>query len=338
MTSFKGSKSQAAAKLRDLLIEAGSAPLPDAAPVERTLTDLLAAWVGHLESVGRSPRYVHEARRTIDTRIGPALGAIRLDQLTTKHLDDVYGRWAREGLSGDTIRRYAANVSSALAQGMRWGWNDRNPADLVTLPKGKAARKTLTPSADEIGALIRAAEDKGDTDMAAAIALAFVTGCRRGELAALRWSDVDLDAGTVHVCRSMGRVGAELVEGPTKTGKERTVVLDPKALALLQLHHQRSDADEDGRVIDLTPDKMTDRFRKLVAATPDVRDGIRFHDQRHATATQLLGAGIDAPSVAKRLGHANARTTLTIYAHALPAGEDAAALVMGGLLPEADAS
>jgi integrase len=106
------------------------------------------------------------------------------------------------------------------------------------------------------------------------------------------------------------------------------VQLDPGTVALLT---ERQRTAEGEHVLTLTVDKITDRFRKLVATTPGVRTGLRFHDLRHAGASELLAAGVPIAAVAARLGHASPRTTMGVYAHALPGVDDAAASVMGGL-------
>ncbi len=242
---------------------------------------MLTEYVAHLERIGRSPKYVYENRRTIETRLREPLGAVLLEKLETRHLDDLYAGWAHDGLAGSTITRYAVVVLQVLKLAQRRGYVDRNPAapELVTMPRGKSKRETLTPSVAETQALIRAAEARDDYNLAAAIALAFATGARRGELCALRWSDVDLEAGTVTVRRSLGLVGSELLEGPTKTRKVRTIQLDSLSLALLETHKARTSGGDATRVLELTPNKITDRFRKLVAKTDGVRDGVRFHDE-----------------------------------------------------------
>ena len=107
----------------------------------------------------RTDRQVSPLRRRrpppIDKRLRPALGLVRLDQLTTEHLDDLYGTWASEGLTGASIRRYAAPLRTALGQARRWGWLESNPAELATIPRGKASADTITPTPDEFGALVR---------------------------------------------------------------------------------------------------------------------------------------------------------------------------------------
>jgi integrase len=82
----------------------------------------------------------------------------------------------------------------------------------------------------------------------------------------------------------------------------------------------------------IRPNKLTDRFTKLRkdVGLPDVR----FHDLRHANISQLVAAGIDVRTVSARAGHSSTRMTLDRYAHALPAGDVAAAAALGALLPD----
>ncbi len=140
--------------------------------------------------------------------------------------------------------------------------------------------------------------------------------------------------------------GSGVVVGPTKTHQDRRVSLDAATLAVLDAHRRRAegwarDADvaiaADGYIlttdptgrIPTDPDTITQAFGRLAA-----RIGVhcRFHDLRHFTATQLIGAGQDPAVVAGRLGHLDATTTLRIYTHALAERDRAAAEVMGALM------
>ena len=328
-TTFKGSRAQAAAELRECVrLAGGAAPAVDAVEDGHTVGELLDAWLEHSEASGKSARYVAENRRAIDTRLRPAIGGIRLDRLTVRDVDGMLSKWSRQGLTGATMRRYLAPLRTALGQARRWGWIETNPAELATIPRGKASAETLTPTPDEFGALVRKAAERKDAEMVAAVRLAYVTSARRGELAALRWTDLDLDAGTVSIARSADKDGHE---GPTKTRQVRTVQLDPGTVAMLKERQRISDGEH---VLTLAVNQITDRFRKLVAVTPGVRPGVRFHDLRHAGASELLAAGVTVAGVAARLGHASPRTTMQVYAHALPGADDAAAAIMGELSGE----
>ncbi|MHB1488305.1 MAG: tyrosine-type recombinase/integrase [Acidimicrobiales bacterium] len=342
--TFRGGQTPARRALSELV---GEQPATSETP-GRTFEQLLDKWITHLEARGRAPKTLDENRREIKTRIKPRLGAIVVSELTAEHLDDAYSAWLTEGLSASTVHRHAAVISAALTQGVKWGWLEASPASKASAPAPAATHKLITPGPEQVTKLIRAAEEF-DPIMATAIAIAFITGGRRGELAALRWSDVNLEAGTIRIERSLSQVGRDLIEKSTKTGRGRTVALDERAVALLRRHQawqlDLSKRAESPLVTDpyvlsknangarpIEPSKITDRFVS-VRGRAHIRD-VRFHDLRHAHVTQLLSAGVDATTVAARVGHASTRMTLDRYAHALPAGDVAAAAVIGALLPE----
>jgi len=341
--TFRGTEAAARKELRQLDV------LPATPPKGvRTFGDLLDEWMTFQESRGRAPKTLDENRREVEARIRPRLGNIPVTDLTAHHLDKAFSAWSAEGLAASSVHRHAAVISAALTQGVKWGWLDASPAMRASAPTAASSRKLVTPSTKEVAMLIRTAQ-LDDPVMAAAVALAFVTGARRGELCALLWSDFDLEMGTVRIEKSLSQVGSDLAVKSTKTDRGRSVSLDARAVALLK-NHQRwqrslSDAAESPLVKDpyvlsnnangarpIEPSKITDRFTALRKAAK-VRPGVRFHDLRHAHVTQLLSAGVDATTVANRVGHASTRMTLDRYGHALPAGDVAAAKLIGALLP-----
>jgi integrase len=202
------------------------------------------------------------------------------------------------------------------------------------------------------------------------VALAALTGARRGELVALRWSDIDLDAGTVRIARSLTVAGGEHHVGSTKTHASRVLALDPAAVAVLK--HRWAEMEDlairaesplvtdpfvlsynANGAIPANPDTFTHRFAALCdameepalkrlwkkhprakradLATKD-RWPYRFHDLRHFSVTTLIAAGVDVRTVAERHGHARATMTLDRYAHALPERDRAAAALLGEVL------
>ena len=102
--------------------------------------------------------------------------------------------------------------------------------------------------------------------------------------------------------------------------------------------HRRSDAFVFSAAPDgsapLHPDTVTSGFQRLCRRLG--LNGVRLHDLRHLHATQLLAAGVPVRTVSGRLGHANAATTLNVYAHFLDASDRQAAEVIGGLLGGSD--
>ncbi len=348
--TFKGTEAAARKALKALDVQP-AAPTPGV----RTFGDLLTKWESFVPPKGRAPKTADENAREIRLRIRPTLGDIPLADLTAEHLDDAYAKWRKEGLSESSIHRHAAVVSSALSQGVKWGWlNARDNPALSASPPVQPKSKMQPVTSDELQLLIRAAETHngmfdGNT-MAAAIALGYVTGARRGELCALRWSDVDLEAGIVTIHKSLTEVGQDVIEKPTKTDRAKRIVLDELSIGVLRRHQewQRNlSAVADSPLVDdpyvlsdnangarpITPSKVTDRFTKLRRKAGIRRPGISFHSLRHGMASEALSRGISVVDVAARGGWSSPRTLLTTYAHALPVGGVAAAEIMGALLP-----
>jgi integrase len=137
----------------------------------------------------RSAYTVKEHRRCIEHDIKPALEPVRLDKLTARQLDGFYHDLLARGLSPSSVRRFHSVLHAALDRAVKWGMVPVNPADRPTPPW--LTRTTVSaPDVTEVQRLIAAAEEPSPI-LALAIILGAVTGARRGELCALRWSDVN---------------------------------------------------------------------------------------------------------------------------------------------------
>ena len=318
--TFRGPARAAYQALRDLVDQ--QAPSRSDG-VGATVGQLLDQWLEECERLELSPTTLRTYRAQIEHTIGPALGKVQLNRLTAQNLDALYGAMKETGKSPKTIRNHHAIISAALHQAVRWGWVRTNVAERAKPPRISHARVSA-PSLEVVRRVIDAAERR-DRRLAPLLMLAALTGMRRGELCALRWSDVDLDAGTIHVTRSVVVVPNGLAEKTTKTDRGRSVALDSVGVALLSQHRARASQwiREAGK--ELAPDAFV--FSPFVEATtpfrPDnvtsffirVRNeagapNVRLHDLRHFTATQLIGAGVDVRTVAGRLGHSDPSVTL----------------------------
>jgi integrase len=257
----------------------------------------------------------------------------------------------KQGKSPKTIRNLHATVSSALHQAERWGWVARNAAEHAKPPRD-SQRRLQTPSVDVVKSIVLAAEAR-DPHLAPLLMLAALTGMRRGELCALRWSDVRLEAGELHVSRSIVVVPGGLAEKSTKTDRDRQVALDSVGVAVLRLHRAQGEglaaivkcnigptsfvfSPEPDGTVPYRPDTVTSFFIRVRDSLGLV--GVRLHDLRHFTATQLIGAGVDVRTVAGRLGHSDPSLTLRTYAHVLEDRDRAAASVMGRMLSETESA
>jgi integrase len=231
---------------------------------------------------------------------------------------------------------------TALNDGVRLGVIARNVA-LLTDPPRQSATEREPFTAEEARALLAAAE--GDR-LAALYRLALTLGLRRGELLGLRWQDLDLDAPTLRVTRSLQRIGGAIVLKEPKTKRSRrTLSLPASAVAALRAHRDRQAWErkaaggrwiESGMVFTTPigtatdPDNLNKAYKALLAR-PGLRDQ-RFHDLRHTAATLMLRDGLPVHEVSAVLGHSQTSTTLNVYSHVLPGANDRAAAAMERLL------
>lgn len=179
--------------------------------------------------------------------------------------------------------------------------------------------------------------------------LALLTGLRRGELLGLRWQDVDLEQGAIHVQQTAQRIhGQGIVFRHPKTRlSRRSVALSPDAVGVLR-KHRRAQAerrllagpayhDHDlvfatGLGTPLEPGNVRRDWLRIVKAAD--LEGLRLHDLRHAHATLMLRAGVHPKVVTERLGHASVNITLDTYSHVLPGLQEAAAAAIDRALDE----
>ena len=143
---------------------------------------------------------------------------------------------------------YTAVVSAALRQAVKWGLVSDAATGRATPPPRRQQPKQI-PRSTVIQLLIADAEERGQPVLATAIAIAATTGLRRGELAGLCWSDVDLDAGRLQVRRSIKKdLSDHWVPGPTKSHQGRRIALDAFTVAVLRRHRSRAEqwAEEAG--------------------------------------------------------------------------------------------
>ena len=343
--TFHGGSRAADEALRDLIDKYGEGR-PDG--MGATFGKLLDRWLEESDRMELSPTTMRTYRAQVDQVIRPRLGKIALIRLSPKHLDDFYGQMKDEGRSPKTIRNYHAIISSALHQAVRWEWVRENAADKAKPPR-ISQRRVTAPSVEDVRLVIVAAEDR-DPRLAPLLMLAALTGMRRGELCALRWTDVDFEHRELGVSRSLVVVRGGVAEKGTKTDHIRTVALDDVGVALLSRH--RENVENWARVAEVSvtenayifshsldgskpfrPDNVTGFFIR-------VRDSlglhkVRLHELRHFTATQLIGAGVDVRTVAGRLGHSDPSVTLRVYSHALEERDRAAADIIGQVLAPA---
>jgi integrase len=219
-------------------------------------------------------------------------------------------------------------VHAALATAVRTHVLPVNPAAGVVVRGGQAVSKAgaaLTP--DEMSKFL--AVDPDDR-LLPLWHTAAATGCRPGELLALRWSDLDLDAGTLAVARTLtSDASGRPAFGPCKAGSARTIPIGAGLVAVLKRHRTRQRearlkvgqqywvdpelcfSSEVGSILD--PHNVARAFRRRCKAAK-VR-AVRWYDLRHSVGSALVAAGVDVKTVSQILGHRDTRTTAMHYVH-----------------------
>jgi integrase len=344
--TFRGPKRAAERELA-AIVSGAQASAPTAA---MTVGQVLEQWLEHA-GPGLSPSTVATTRVVIDAHLLPHIGATPLRKLTPAKVDALYRLLRKQGgrngkpLSATTVQRAHNVLHRAMVQAVRWGWLPVNPVANASPPR-RASVEIRPPSPDEVLRIVAAAEAVNPA-LAVYLLVAAATGARRSEVVALRWSDVDLDAGVVVIGRGVVLGVDGLVEKDTKTHAARRIALDGGTTRVLRAHRKIAEdvAEEcgvdrpasafvfagsaDGST-SWRPDYVSQTFAR-VASKADLPH-VRLHDLRHFVATRLLANGVDVRTVAGRLGHKSANVTLTVYAAFLPEADRDAADVLGRLL------
>jgi len=278
--------------------------------------------------------------RIVRLHIKPTLESVKLDRLTPLHVRGLYREKLETGLAPRMVQLVHTTLHKALKQAVADGLIPRNVTEAVKAPR-RVSKEMRPLSPDQARAfLVVARGEKLET----LFVLALTTGMRQGELLGLKWEDVDPEAGTLHVRRTLSTaMGKGFSFNPPKTAKSRRSIKLPR-LALQSLRgHRAAQLEERTRIAGLwkdhdlvfttgigTPvsraDLITRSFKPLLqqADLPDVR----FHDLRHTCATLLLGKGVHVKLVQELLGHSTIAVTLDTYSHVLPGMGDGLADAM----------
>ena len=317
-----------------------------AAAPPKTLGTLLEEFHQQHAQEKLAPKTI-ERYREMGAYLDPALLAMPLGDIGPLHLSREWTRLLKSGghhrrtkeprpLSAKTVRHIAGLVSSVFNRAIIWGLITVNPVRASEPPKPKKRRAAALTSAQQ-DALIEGA--RGPWCMAAILRVAGATAMRRGELLALRWSDLCGTHATIE--RSLTQTNAGVGFKGTKTGDFRTIVVPPEGLEALGTHRKQQDefrrqygpdyrtdldlifCNQDGTP--LKPDSVSSTvsrmFRRLGIEKPK---GDALHLLRHTHSSELLDGGAPVAVVSARLGHKSIRTTLDIYGHMIHGQEEEA--------------
>jgi len=304
-------------------------------PSKITLTQAFEDWLASKH--GLKPSTLHGHR----VNLAPALaelGEVEVQKLSKRHLDDLVTALRAGGLASPTgksrkswsprsVNYMLGLLTAVLRDQMRQGHVVRNVAELIDrIPADPKPPDTFTPS--ELQAVL--AHIDGDR-YAIAWQLA-LTGLRRGEVAGLRWSDIDLAARTLQISSTRLRFGKHLVEDtPKSRASRRTLPIPDHLAAALRAARAIQAADRlalgeeydaSGYVVvdecgaALSPHALTSRWARTLKAA-GVRH-IRFHDARHTCGTLMHLQDVPIAVISAWLGHASKAFTMATYVHSQP--------------------
>jgi integrase len=317
-------KTETQRALREAMTDADRGLTFDAGTM--TLGEYLNRWLPNIKDTVRQ-RTWERYEQIVRVHIKPVLGHQKLKDLTRTHVKGLYSK-KRECLSPRTVQYIHVTLHKALKEAVADNLIPRNVAE--DIKPSKLKRKEITPlTPEQTKAFLRAA--RGDRYEALYV-IAVHYGLRQGELLGLKWADIDLNAGTLQVRRTMSETRTGRIEEETKSGKGRRIDLSRTVIEALECHRQRqqeeiNDANGTYQNRDLvfasivgTPTNSKNlyyrSFKRILkrAGLPD----IVFHGLRHTCATIRSMKGQHLKQVQELLGHSSVAVTLDIYSHAIP--------------------
>jgi len=291
----------------------------------QTVGEYLKRWLNDSVKGSVKPVTFDSYAMLVEKHIIPAIGRVKLDKVSPAHLQGFYREKLDAGLSPCTVQYLHVVLHRALKQALRWNLVPRNVAEAVDPPKVHRDEMCPLATAEARKLLEAAREDR----LEALYVLAVHCGLRQGELLGLKWEDVDLEAGTLQVRRTLS---GGTFTAPKTARSRRSVKLTAGAIEALKRHSARQ-ADEMTRMGERYEDRgiifasevgtplnrhnIAYRSFKLLLERAGLPN-IRFHDLRHTCATLLLGKGVHPKFVQELLGHATIAITLDTYSHVLP--------------------
>jgi integrase len=319
-------RSEVAAKLSKALADREGGFTYDAG--KQTVEEYLTRWLSNSVRDTVRQRTYERYESIVRMHLAPAIGKVKLKALTPEHVRGLYREKLDGGLAPRTVLHIHRTLSKALKQATDDGLIPRNAAAPVKPPRPR--REEIRPlNREQVRALFEAArEDR----LEALYAVAVTAGLRRGELQGLKWEDLDLEAGTLQVRRTLSEPrGGYIFEAP-KSGKGRNIRLTQRATAALREHRKRQLEERirlgtlwqdhslvfpSGAGTPLSGGNLNRTFKALLKRA-GLSSMIRFHDLRHTCATLLLKQGVNPKFVQELLGHRDVSLTLNVYSHVLP--------------------
>jgi integrase len=278
--------------------------------------------------------------------IVPHIGNLRLNAIRSLDMHAWHETLREKGLRPSTIRAVHGTLSLSLEQASRFGILRNNPIRGAHAPKPPRRPATLW-SAEETASFLSYIEG---TTLHTIVCTFGATGMRRGELLALRWTDINFDEGTIHIQRTITRqFDLSWTIGPPKSEQSlREIAIPDELVALLRNHKRDQDRRRQESPLWSTEDWVFDRGDGEMLSTNQLEymwskairesglPAIRKHDLRHGAATAMLEAGIPLKVISEHLGHASVAITADVYQHVTKTMQRQAADTLRGFIKKPD--
>jgi integrase len=310
------------------------------APTKTTLREAGDAWLEGAKSGAirnRSgdvfkPSALRGYEAALRDRIYPELGALRISEIQRCDLQRLADALLAQGLSPSTIRNVLMPLRVIFRRAVEDGDVAVNPTEKLRLPAVRGKRDRVA-SPEEAAKLIAAVPQRDR----ALWATAFYAGLRRGELLALRWEDIALPRGVIHISRAWDmREG--LIEPKSRSGC-RTVPI-PAALRDFLVEHRmrqgRSEGLAFGRTQTIPFEPVSLKARACSGWKNAKLSPIGLHEARHTFASLMIAAGVNIKALSTFMGHSSITITLDRYGHLLPGSEEEAAGLFDAYLERAN--
>ncbi len=294
-----------------------------------TFNDLIDKWYIEIAEPTLQIKTVDEYKKLL-VLIRDELGFYKLTELRSIHLLEFYNklRSRQKKLSESTILHYYTLINRILNIGVRWDFINKNVNSQIDRPKPMKQQATYYDK-NEVNQLLQCLQNES-LKYQVVIKLAIDSGCRRGELTGLEWSDVDFNNYTININKTTQFTSVGVIEKscPKNSSSIRIVSIMPETIDLLRKYKHEQEIlkqklgnkwiNSNKVLINNYGDKMhPDTPSKILKKIIDKYNlpKMKFHGLRHTSASLLIASNVHTKVISKRLGHSSTNITDTIYCH-----------------------
>lgn len=326
-TKNEAQAAESALRIRLKKMENGEYEIEDAFSVS------IQAWHDGRRKIADNTRAVYQTN--LDNHIKKFFGNRSVNSIKPTDVQDFLNVLYADNLKGSTVRKMYNILNKYFNDMVRSRQLSYNPCSGIIEKPSESNKKATVFDRKELMEFLKFAETH--TRYAFAFWLAANTGMRRGEILALRWSDVDFENDTIRIHRRVIKAKSgtkDYVQEGTKTSDGRRILISEKMKEHMlrhkevqQLERTMSKNYEDNDLLICTQDGkyvLTDNLSKAFSRTlkaSGIKRTLSLHSLRHTHATLMLEAGVPMKAVSERLGHSNFNITMNVYAHLLPSME-----------------